>query len=417
MLILQGMKLQTPKGFRDFLPADALKRKAVIDRIISVFERFGFDPIETPTIEYEETLQGKYGEEERLIYKFETSGGDRLALKYDQTVPLARVVAQWGPVGQQKLVLPFKRYQIQPAFRGENTQKGRYREFLQCDADIVGVSSPLADTEILSLAYQVYKQLGLDVIIKINDRSLLAEFEPKHLSAIDKLNKVGEAGVIQELSQKGLSGAEAAQTLSKIRNMQPTPNLAQVIADFKAEGYPDNVLQFDPTLVRGLDYYTGIILEVVQRSDPNSSSLCGGGRYDKMIGKFTGVDIPAIGFAIGFDRTVEALEANNLLQPIATKTKALVALNSPDHQSKALGVLSQLRNAGINSEIWLDSTTKMEKQLKYTDLKGIQFVVIVGLLDNEDPNQVILKDLHSRMQETINITDLVEKINKPVIPA
>lgn len=410
------MKLQTPKGFRDFLPAEALKRKAVIDRIISVFERFGFDPIETPTVEYEETLQGKYGEEERLIYKFETSGGDKLALKYDQTVPLARVVAQWGPVGQQKLVLPFKRYQIQSAFRGENTQKGRYREFLQCDADIVGVSSPLADTEILSLAYQIYKQLGLDIIIKINDRSLLSEFDPKILSAIDKLNKIGEAGVIQELSQKGLSGTEAAQTLGKIRNMQPTPNLAQVIADFKAEGYPDNVLMFDPTLVRGLDYYTGIILEVVQRSDPNSSSLCGGGRYDKMIGKFTGIDIPAIGFAIGFDRTVEALEANNLLQPIPTKTKALIALNSPEQQSKALNVLAQLRNAGINAEIWLDPTTKMEKQLKYTDAKGIRFAVIVGLIENEDPNQVILKDLHSRLQETVSISDLVQKINGASVP-
>ena len=159
------MKLQTPKGFRDFLPADALKRKAVADRIISVFERFGFDPIETPTVEYEETLQGKYGEEEKLIYKFETNGGDKLALKYDQTVPLARVIAQWGPVGAQKLILPFKRYQNQSAFRGENTQKGRYREFLQCDADIVGISSPLADMEILSLAYEIYRSLGLDIII------------------------------------------------------------------------------------------------------------------------------------------------------------------------------------------------------------------------------------------------------------
>lgn len=411
------MKLQTPKGFRDFLPSDALKRKAVIERITSVFERFGFDPLETPTVEYEETLQGKYGEEERLIYKFETMGGDRLALKYDQTVPLARVVAQWGPVGQQKLILPFKRYQIQSAFRGENTQKGRYREFLQCDADIVGISSPLADTEILSLAYQIYKSLGLDIVIKINDRSLLSEFEPKHLSAIDKLNKIGDNGVIQELSQKGMSGTEAAQVLQKIKSMQPTPNLAQVINDFKAEGYPDNVLIFDPTLVRGLDYYTGIILEVALRSDPNSSSLCGGGRYDKMIGKFTGMDIPAIGFAIGFDRTLEALEANNLIQPILTKSTALVALNSLQSQAKGLNILATLRNAGINSEIWLDPNTKMEKQLKYTDLKGIRFAIIVGFLENESPTQVILKDLHNRTQETVEISQLVEKIKGTANPA
>lgn len=404
------MKLQTPKGFRDFLPADALKRKAVADRIISVFERFGFDPLETPTVEYEETLQGKYGEEEKLIYKFETNGGDRLALKYDQTVPLARVVAQWGPVGAQKLILPFKRYQIQPAFRGENTQKGRYREFLQCDADIVGISSPLADMEILSLAYEIYRSLGLDIIIKVNDRSLLAEFEPKYLSAIDKLNKIGVTGVMQELEAKGLSGAEAANALSKIKAMQPTPSLAQTMTEFKNAGLPENVVVFDPTLVRGLDYYTGIIMEVVLRSDPTGSSLCGGGRYDKMIGKFTGVDIPAVGFAIGFDRTVEALEAAGLINPISTKSQILVTMGSEKFLPKALRALTTLRNAGINTEIWLDPTTKLEKQLKFTDVKGIQYAVIAGMIETEPEDEVILKDLHNRAQESVKITDLVAKI-------
>lgn len=411
------MKLQTPKGFRDFLPADALKRKAVIDRIISVFERFGFDPIETPTVEYEETLQGKYGEEEKLIYKFQTNGGDYLALKYDQTVPLARVVAQWGPVGQQKLILPFKRYQIQPAFRGENTQKGRYREFLQCDADIVGASSPLADAEILSLAYEIYRSLGLEIIIKINDRSLLAEFEPKHLSAIDKLNKIGMEGVMQELQAKGLSGTEAADALAKIRSMKPTPNLTQAMEDFKSAGYPDDVLVFDPTLVRGLDYYTGIIMEVALKADPNGSSLCGGGRYDKMIGKFTGVDIPAIGFAIGFDRTVEALEAANLLHPITTKTYAIVAVGSPAFLPKALNTLSILRKAGINSEVWLDPTTKMEKQLKYIDAKGVRFAVITGISETEVAGEVILKDLHGRTQEAVKLSELEHKIKNASVPA
>lgn len=410
------MKLQTPKGFRDFLPQDALKRKAVIDRIVSVFEKFGFDPLETPTVEYAETLKGKYGEEEKLIYSFTTLGGDILALKYDQTVPLARVVAQWGPVGAQKLILPLKRYQIQPAFRGENTQKGRYREFLQCDADIIGVSTPLSDAEILGLAFEVYRSLGLDIVIKINDRNLLSEFDPKHLSAIDKLNKIGTDGVIAELSQKGLTGTEAAQALNRVRNTQPSEGLKQIITDFKNAGYSENVLMFDPTLVRGLDYYTGLIFEVVLRADTNSSSLCGGGRYDKMIGKFTGVDIPAVGFAIGFDRTVEALEANNLLKPILTRTKALVTFNSPAFQDKALTILTNLRSAGINSEIWLDPNIKLEKQLKYADIKGIQFAVIAGLLENEKPDQVILKDLHLRTQETINISELVDKI-KVVIPA
>jgi histidyl-tRNA synthetase len=404
------MKLQTPKGFRDFLPVEALKRNAVIERIVSVFERFGFDPLETPTVEYAETLQGKYGEEEKLIYKFQTNGGDYLALKYDQTVPLARVVAQWGPVGAQKLTLPFKRYQIQSAFRGENTQKGRYREFLQCDADIVGVSSPLADAEIISLAYEIYYSLGLDIVIKINDRALLAEYDPKHLSAVDKLNKIGVEGVMKELEAKGLSGADAAQALNQIKSMAPTPTLQQVIADFKAAGYPDNVLVFDPTLVRGLDYYTGIIMEVILRGDTSSSSLCGGGRYDKMIGKFTGVDIPAIGFAIGFDRTIEALEANNLLPQLTTKTQALVAVASPNFLPKALNVLANLRKAGVNAEIWLDPTTKLEKQLKYTDIKGVRFAVIVGFVETEAVDEVILKDLHSRSQESVKTNELAEKM-------
>jgi histidyl-tRNA synthetase len=267
------------------------------------------------------------------------------------------------------------------------------------------------------LAYEIYKSLGLDVIIKINDRSLLAEFDPKHLSAVDKLNKIGMEGVIKELESKGMSGTEAAQALGKIKAMQPTPNLAQVMADFKGAGYPDNVLVFDPTLVRGLDYYTGIIMEVVLRSDPNGSSMCGGGRYDKMIGKFTGVDIPAIGFAIGFDRTVEALEAAGLLQPILTKTQVLVTMSSANFLPKALQALTILRNAGINSEVWLDPSTKLEKQLKYTDVKGIKYAVIAGLVETEPADEVILKDLHNRSQESVKLTELLEKIKNPVVPA
>jgi histidyl-tRNA synthetase len=404
------MKLQTPKGFRDFLPADALKREAILGKIISVYKKFGFEPLETPTLEYEETLMGKYGEEEKLIYSFETRGGDKLALRYDQTIPLVRVVAQWGPVGAQKIVLPFKRYQIQSAFRGENTQRGRYREFLQCDADIVGVSTPLCDAEILALVYEIYKSLGIDVIIKINDRSLISEFEPKYLAAIDKLNKIGTEGVIAELSAKGMTGTEAAQTMEKIRQLRPSSNLDETIQLFKKMGYPANVLEFSPTLVRGLDYYTGIILEVVLRSDPNGSSIAGGGRYDRIIGQFTGVEIPAVGFSIGFDRTIEILEQNNLLPGVTTPTQVMIVYNSADFENKALSVLSTLRNAGINSEIWLDPTTKLEKQLKYADLKGISYMVIVGILENEPENQVVLKNLHQRTQETVEVSGIVGKL-------
>lgn len=412
------MRLQTPKGFRDFLPQDALKRKFVLDKIIKVFEKFGFEPLETPTLEFEETLLGKYGEEgDKLIYTFETFGGEDVALRYDQTVPLARVIAQYGPRGAQKLIFPFKRYQIQSAFRGENTQKGRYREFLQCDADIVGVSSPLSDAEILGLVYEIYKELGLKVIIKVSDRASIIGISPGHLLVIDKLSKIGEAGVIKELQKKGLTGKEAGELFKKVRSSQVSPNLKDIIRYYEMAGYPKGSLVFDPTLVRGLDYYTGVIFETVLESNPNSSSLCGGGRWDKMIGHFTGLDLPAVGFAIGFDRTLEALEEEGLIRPISSKTQAMVIFNSLQFADKALGVLSGLRESGINSEIWLEPSAKMEKQLKYTDIKGIPFAVIVGLQENEKPDEVILKNLHLRTQETVKINELALNINKNVIPA
>jgi histidyl-tRNA synthetase len=345
------MKLSAPKGFKDYLPPEALVRREVIGKITSTFKQFGFEPLETPTLEYEETLTGKYGEEEKLIYKFETPGGDKVALKYDQTVPLARVVAQYGPNGAQKLPMPFKRYQIQSAYRGENTQKGRYREFTQCDADVIGVATPLTDAEILALATEIYKNLGLEVIIKINDRALLANIEPKYLAAIDKLNKIGEDGVIKEMQDKGLSADEAKALFETVTQNQPTDNLNQIITLYEQLGYDKNSLQFDPTLIRGLDYYTGLIMEVVLKNNPNSSSLCGGGRWDKMIGKFTGQDQPAVGFAVGLDRTIEAMMEEGVLETTGSSTQVLVTIFSPELVEKSLEVVSLLRSKNITNEI------------------------------------------------------------------
>ncbi|MBI3486328.1 histidine--tRNA ligase [Candidatus Daviesbacteria bacterium] len=404
------MKAQTPKGFRDFLPKDALARQVVLGKIIQVFQKFGFDPLETPTLEYEETLTGKYGEEEKLIYKFETKGGDKVALKYDQTVPLARVVAQYGPNGQQTLPLPFKRYQIQPAYRGENTQKGRYREFLQCDADIIGVSTPLADAEILALAYEIYKNLDLDVIIKVNDRSFLVGIEPKYLAAVDKLNKIGNDGVLKELVAKGLSEPQASELLNKIIKLQLSNNLQEIIELYKKMGYPEDSLQFDPTLVRGLDYYTGLIMEVVLKEDPNSSSLCGGGRWDEMIGKFTGFPQPAVGFAIGLDRTIEAMEERGVLDASQTSSKVLVTIFSSELVQNSLEVMLRLRSADISTELWLDPNTKLEKQLKYADQKGIPYAIIIG--PEEDVESLVtLKNLKTNSQEKLSLDTLLEKLN------
>lgn len=405
-----NIKVQTPKGFRDFLPQDAIKRKLVLGKITEVFQKFGFDPLETPTLEYEETLQGKYGEEEKLIYKFETPGGDKVALKYDQTVPLARVIAQYGPNGAQKLPIPFKRYQIQSAYRGENTQKGRYREFLQCDADIVGVSSPLADAELLGLCYEIYSNLALDVVIKINDRSLITDIAPKYLSAIDKLNKIGEDGVLKELQEKGLSSKDASEILERVKNLKPSDNLNEIIRDFVALGYSSEAVQFDPTLIRGLDYYTGLILEVVLKSDPNSSSLCGGGRYDKLIGKFTGMELGATGFAIGFDRTIEAMAQKEVLDTGNTNSLILVTIFSEQLESLSIDLIQNLRRNDIPSELWLDSSTKLEKQLKYADQKGIPFAAIIGPEEmNED--KITLKDLSNKTQEKLSIEGLITKLS------
>jgi histidyl-tRNA synthetase len=404
------MKLSAPKGFKDYLPPEALMRREVIGKITSTFKQFGFEPLETPTLEYEETLTGKYGEEEKLIYKFETPGGDKVALKYDQTVPLARVVAQYGPHGAQKLPMPFKRYQIQSAYRGENTQKGRYREFTQCDADVIGVATPLTDAEILALATEIYQNLGLEVIIKINDRALLANIEPKYLAAIDKLNKIGEDGVIKEMQDKGLSADEAKALFETVTQNQPTDNLNQIITLYEQLGYDKNSLQFDPTLIRGLDYYTGLIMEVVLKNNPNSSSLCGGGRWDKMIGKFTGQDQPAVGFAVGLDRTIEAMMEEGVLETTGSSTQVLVTIFSPELVEKSLEVVSLLRSKNITSEIYLDPKAKLEKQLKYADNKGISYAIIVGP-EEAQSEQVVLKNLSKRTQEKISLIDLLTKLS------
>lgn len=401
---MSTMKLQTLKGFKDYLPPEALRRKFLVEKVIKVFNKFGFDPLETPTLEYAEILKGKYGEEEKLIYEFETRGGDKVALKYDQTVPLARIIAQYP-----NLPKPFKRYQIQPAFRGENTQKGRYREFLQCDADIIGTSSPLADAEILALVYEVYQNLKLDVVIKVNDRTLLADFEPKYLAAIDKLNKIGTDGVIKELVEKGLSETKAKEVLETVKNLQMSENMKNIQSIYTKMDYPPDSLQFDPTMVRGLDYYTGLILEVVLKSNPNSSSLCGGGRWDKMIGQFTGTDQPAVGFAIGVDRTLEAMEEEEVLEVSQTGTEALVTVFSPDLIGASLDLTSYLRKNNIATEVYLDPNAKLEKQLKYADQKGIPYAVIVGP-DEVKSNQVVLKDLKNRTQEKLNLDKLTLKL-------
>jgi len=361
---------RTLKGFRDFLPKEVRKRNYVIETLKRVFESYGFEPLETPSLEYEDILLGKYGEEgDKLMYRFEDNGGRRVALRYDQTVPLARVVAQY----QNDLPLPFKRYQISNVWRAENTQKGRYREFLQCDADIIGTSSVIADAELLGLVIDIYKELKLDVIIKINDRANFESLDKKYVSVIDKLEKLGESTVLSEMIEKGMSDADARSTLKSLQDKPMTENLKQVLNVLESMGKDTSKVQYEPTLARGLDYYTGMIFETIAQN--SAGSICSGGRWDKMIGLFTGQNQPAVGFGLGFDRTVEVLEEQNLLPKKFATTQVLVSIPSNKLKQTTLKITSMLRSKNINAETWLDES-KLEKQFKYAEKKEIPYVVV-----------------------------------------
>ncbi|OIP57399.1 MAG: histidine--tRNA ligase [Candidatus Levybacteria bacterium CG2_30_37_29] len=361
---------RTLKGFRDFLPKEVRKRNYVIETLKRVFESYGFEPLETPSLEYEDILLGKYGEEgDKLMYRFEDNGGRRVALRYDQTVPLARVVAQY----QNDLPLPFKRYQISNVWRAENTQKGRYREFLQCDADIIGTSSVIADAELLGLVIDIYKELKLDVIIKINDRANFESLDKKYVSVIDKLEKLGESTVLSEMIEKGMSDADARSTLKSLQDKPMTENLKQVLDVLESMGKDTSKVQYEPTLARGLDYYTGMIFETIAQN--SAGSICSGGRWDKMIGLFTGQNQPAVGFGLGFDRTVEVLEEQNLLPKKFATTQVLVSIPSNKLKQTTLKITSMLRSKNINAETWLDES-KLEKQFKYAEKKEIPYVVV-----------------------------------------
>lgn len=398
------VKPKTLKGFRDFLPEKMRRRQYIIRTLTRAFETYGFEPLETPALEYEEILTGKYGDEgERLMYRFIDHGKRRVSMRYDQTVPLARVVAQY----QNDLPMPFKRYQISPVWRAENTQKGRYREFLQCDVDIVGSASNLADAEILSLIYAAYQKLGFtNLKILVNDRSLFAGLPARAVIIIDKLKKIGEQAVKLELKNMGIDGA----TLDRLLETQPTEQLLKIMQLSMDLGIPEDILQFEPTLARGLDYYTGIIIEVAC-SDYSSGSLGGGGRYDNLVGIFAEKSIPAVGFAFGFDRTFEAMEALNLF-PDLTKvstTRILVTVFSEEHLMHSTELVKHIRGGGINCELYDNTHDKLEKQLRYADKKGIMYVALLGP-DEIKNNTVTIKNLRMHNQQTVAKQDLLKVI-------
>jgi len=408
------IKPQTLKGFRDFLPQEARKRQYVINTLRRVFEFYNFDPLETPALEYEEILTGKYGEEgEKLMYRFEDNGKRKVAMRYDQTVPLSRVVAQY----QNEISFPFMRYQIQPVWRAENTQKGRFREFLQCDADIVGSNAPIADAKVIMTAAAGLYELGFTKFkVLINDRELFAGIPVAGIIAIDKLKKIGEENVCRELVERNICNTieDAQNLLKRLINEKPTKRLSEILETLNMlkEGVFNEVsFEFSPTLARGLDYYTSTIFEI-EIEGYDVGSVCGGGRFDELIGVFAGRQIPAVGFALGFDRIIEAMDVLEKFPDHVTKssTKVLVTIFSEEYQNRSLEIANKLTLNNINEEIYPgDKGSKMDKQLKYANQKQIPYVIVVGPNEAEK-NILTLKNMETREQQQLTLEDAIKKL-------
>ncbi len=419
---MKNTKTQTLKGFRDFLPREMRIRNYIQNKIVETFELFGFNPLQTPTLEYAELLMGKYGDEaDKLVYNFQDRGGRDVAMPYDQTVPTARVLSQY----ENQLPKIFKRYSIKNVFRADKPQKGRYREFTQCDIDIFGSNNPLADAEILATTYFSLKNIGFkNVKILLNSRQILMQTILKFtnrndnpdetvylfqvIQSIDKLDKVGKAGVIKELVNKGLKEDRALTILKAIQNSKQDENLDNIINTAIMLGIPKENIIFTPTLARGLDYYTSMIFEI-QIPEYKVGSCGGGGRYDKLIGQLSGKPVPAVGVGLGFDRITQAAEQLNLIPDDINGVEVLVVNFDPNYLDKALQITSKLRKQGISTEIYIDNV-KLNKQFKYAEEQGINYVVIVGE-DEINQNKVTLKNIQTRDQEMLSIKSLIEKLS------
>ncbi len=404
---------QTLKGFRDFPPSLMRLRNEAIGRVREVFEKYGFEQLQTPTLEYQEVLLGKYGEEaEKLMYLFNDPGGRAVGLKYDLTVPLARFIAQ-----NQDTPIPFKRYQNQPVWRADKPQKGRYREFFQCDVDTIGSMSPMSDAEIIAIIWDVIeKAFGFpDFEIKINSRPVLfASMEKAKISkdqwtsviqSIDKLDKKSQQEVEQELSSKGLSQTQIKDVFQAIDKAVPDEYLGNVIKLAQKMGVEK--LSFSPTLARGLDYYTGPIFETIVK-EPKIGSVTGGGRYDKLLGDLGGPDLPAVGTTIGLDRSVDVISELKLWDNLPSNVSGLVTLFDENLSTATIEAANILRAGGINVSIFPDSTKDLKKQLKYADKLNIPLVFIIGPEEAEN-NQVTIKNLKTGSQETVPQEELVDK--------
>jgi histidyl-tRNA synthetase len=446
------LKPSIPKGTRDFSPAEMVKRNYIFDTIRSVYQRYGYLPIETPSMENTETLMGKYGEEgDRLIFRildsgnpfdqfkisdenFKVSNISGKALRYDLTVPFARYVV----MNRNDITFPFKRYQIQPVWRADRPQKGRYREFYQCDADVIGSNSLLNEVELIEIINEVFSKLKAGVTIKINNRKILSGIaevigeKDKIIDitvAIDKLDKIGVDGVNKELQEKGISQTAFIKLQPLItfkgNNMEKFALLRWVLADSETgkkgieevetifSKFPNlKNIELDITLARGLNYYTGAIIEV-KVSEPNSTftgSICGGGRYDDLTGIFGLPDVSGVGISFGADRIYDVLEELKLFPDSASaSTKVLVVNFGEAEENYALQISRQLREAGINTELYPDAT-KLKKQFAYADAKKIPYVITAGK-DEVAKGIVALKNMSNGEQYALSLQKAIEKLS------
>lgn len=424
---------QIPKGFRDFLPQQMMLRRSIMRTMSDIFERYGFVPLDTPCLEYARTLEGKYGEEgDRLIYRFEDRGGRAVALRYDLTIPLARVAAMY-----QQIPKPFKRYQIAPVWRADKPQKGRFREFYQCDIDIIGESGPCADAELLLVANAVLQALGFDnYLIRINNRKVLnalaqclgiaAQRIPDFLRALDKLDKTGPEAVLQDMLAQSLIAGDA-QTIVRDRLLAGGGSFESVAALVEgteagavglaelaviermlaADGVDARYYTKDVSLARGLDYYTGPIFEVVVR-EPRIGSILGGGRYDGLIGLFTKQSMPATGISFGLERLVTVMEELGMQAQTGSLTEVLVTQFSNELLEDAVRLAAMLRKSGLKTELY-PAPEKLKKQLSYASGRAIPAVVLLGP-DEARQGKATLKSMLTGSQELIGQQDLADAV-------
>ncbi|MDX6446352.1 MAG: histidyl-tRNA synthetase [Blastocatellia bacterium] len=461
---MSSAKTQPARGMRDFLPADVRKREYVIGVIKEVYERYGFEPLETPAVENIETLMGKYGEEgNQLIFKIlkrgehEKTGEADLALRYDLTVPLARVVAQY----QNELPKFFKRYQIQPVWRADRPARGRFREFYQCDVDVLGSKSMVVEAELITAASDALVALGFkDFVVRVNHRQVLAGIldqagvaPDKHaeaLIALDKMDKAGAEGVARELNSRGiapeaavklmrffegLAGVERAAGLADLgepgleraalnadilgrlvefvgaheSGSRGVDELRQVMQFAKAAGV-ERRIKLDPTLARGLSYYTGAIIEI--NVSDLAGSLGGGGRYDDLVGMFLGKDVPACGFSLGLERIIVVMSEREMFpaELVSSPADVMVTIWNEESVSESLALATELRRHGLRVDLYPEAD-KMGKQFKYAAARGIRFVAIVGD-DERARGEVAIKDLESGEQRSVKRADAATAIRE-----